>query len=75
MIAQEITFLPRQSKVIVNIPILDDTISKESDIYFFICIIFNKHPVAQSVITIVDNDHGECNALLSNTVMFYRTYP
>ena len=49
--------------MIVNIPIRDDTISKEADVYFFIRIIFNKETVAQSVVTIVDNDHGKCNAL------------
>ena len=56
---REITFLSGQSKVIVNIPIRDDAITEESDIYFFVSIIFNKDTIAQAVVTIVNDDHGK----------------
>ena len=57
-----ITFLSHQSAEIVNIPILDDTIPREPDIYFFVEIIFNSNTIARSIITIADNDHGKLHA-------------
>ena len=59
MVLQKITFLSGQSKVNVYISILDDTLAREPDIYFFVDIIFNKDTLARSVVTIVDNDHGK----------------
>ena len=56
--SKEIIFLRGQTRVIVTISILDDVIPREPDEYFFVDIIFNANTVAQSVVTIVDNDHG-----------------
>lgn len=63
-VLQKVTFLSGQSKVNVYVSILDDTSPRESDIYFFIDIIYNKDTLAQSVVTIIDNDHGKflCNS-------------
>ena len=61
---RKITFLSGQSKVIVNIPILDDAVTEESDIYFFVNIIFNTNTIAQSVITIINDDHGKLNLIV-----------
>ena len=58
MVLQKITFLSGQSKVNVYISILDDTLAREPDIYFFVDI-FNKDTLARSVVTIIDNDHGK----------------
>lgn len=63
-IEQKITFLSGQSKMIVNIPILDDAVTEESDVYFFVNIIFNTNTIAQSVITIINDDHGKLNLML-----------
>ena len=56
---QEIIFLTGQSRVIITIPILDDAVPREPDVYFFVDIIFNTNSVARSVVTIIDNDHGK----------------
>ena len=58
-VLKKITFLSHQSTVIVNIPIIDDTIPQEPDIYFFVEIIFNSSTIARSIITIADDDHGK----------------
>ena len=50
--------------MIVDVPILDDTVTKESDIYFFVNIIFNTDTIAQSVVTIVNDDHGKFNSVI-----------
>ena len=56
---KKITFLSYQSTVIVNIPIHDDTIPQEPDKYFFVNIMFNTNRIAQSIITIADDDYGK----------------
>lgn len=59
MVSREIKFFSRQSKVIINIPILDDSVPQELDIYFFVDITFNTGSIARSIVTISDNDHGK----------------
>ena len=58
-VLQKVTFLSGQSKVNVYVSILDDTVPREPDIYFFVNIIYNRNTLAQSVVTIIDNDHGK----------------
>ena len=57
--SQNITFLPGQFTAIFNIQILDDIILYEPNIYFWVDVIFNRITIAQSTITIVDNDYGK----------------
>ena len=57
-VSQKITFLPGQSKVIVNIQILDDTFLHEPSVYFWVDVIFNRITIARSTVTIFDNDHA-----------------
>ena len=56
---RKVVFSSGLSTIIVKIPIFDDTVPQEPDIYFFVNVIFNKDTIAQSVITIADNDHGK----------------
>ena len=51
---RKITLLSGQSKVNVYISILDDTVPREPNIYFFVDIIFDKETLARSVIIIAD---------------------
>ena len=62
-VLHKITFITGQSKILVKIPILDDIVRQEPDIYFFVHVIFNKDILARSVITIADNDHGKLIAV------------
>ena len=64
-VLQKVTFLSGQSKVNVYFSILDDAVPHEPDIYFFVNITYNRDTLAQSVVTIIDNDHGKFLCSLS----------
>jgi len=63
-LSKEVTFAPDESQKIITIPIKDDDIPKEADIYFSVVIIFNRNTIAMSIVTIVDDDdYGELTIL------------
>ena len=72
-LSQEIIFLSNHSKVFVRIPLLDNTFLQQPDLFFYVDIIFNRSTIAQSVITIVDNDYGEL--IISATISYsFKSY-
>jgi len=62
-VSKEILFEPRQYKAIITIGIIDDNVAQEPDIFFSVVISVNGDIIAQSTVTILDNDCDNCSKL------------
>ena len=72
-VSQEIIFSPGQSKVFAMIPLIGNTF-RRPDVFFYVDIIFNTSIIAQSIVTIVDDDHGELYYWYNNQLYIVMIY-
>ena len=57
-VSQEVLFVPGQFNAIITIDISDDNDAQESDIFFSVVISVNGDIIAESIVTILDDDYN-----------------
>jgi len=64
-VSQEVLFVPGKNKTIITINITDDNAAREPNIFFSVVISVNGDIIAQSTVTILDDDYDNDGMLIT----------